>query len=65
MMTQEHFLRLFREHLRECAHKKQKYHGQFTASDEERTVQTFQFVLDHPNLSDRLIFKQLTGEDSS
>lgn len=64
-MANEDLTGLFREKLRECAQRKKKYREQFTAADEAQAAYVFQFVCEHPNLSEDLIFDYLTGKKSS
>jgi hypothetical protein len=63
-MTREDVVTMFREKLQHCRRQK-KYHGQFTSEDETRAVQAFRLVLENSNLSEHLVFEQLTGEKSS
>jgi len=63
-MTPEELTALFREKLRECS-RKQKYRGKLSGADEDRAVYAFRLALENVNLSDALLFEQLTGEKPS
>lgn len=63
-MTPDDLTALFREKLRECS-RKEKYRGKLSGADEDRAVHTFRLALENANLSDTLLFEQLTGEKSS
>lgn len=64
-MTHEYLIGCFRQQLRECARTRKKYRDQFTPTDEERALQTFQAALEHPEMPEDLLFEYLMRNETT